>query len=61
MTEQIAQQAQEISLNGDSKPSLKRRPFGKEMLKEFTFDPEWRNLNNGVAKSSLTYTIVVFY
>lgn len=53
MAEQITQKAQELSLtNGDVNPNLKKRAFGKDMLKEFSFDPEWRNLNHGILDTS---------
>jgi hypothetical protein len=55
MAQQITQKAQQLSLtNGEVKPNLRKRAFGKDMLKEFSFDPEWRNLNHGILEVSLT-------
>jgi len=47
MAQEITRKAQELSLDNNVKTQLKRVPFGKEMLKEFSFSPQWRNLNNG--------------
>jgi hercynylcysteine S-oxide lyase len=37
----------EVSLNDG------RTPFGKEMLKHFLFDPNFKNLNQGIFPSSI--------
>jgi hypothetical protein len=41
----------EVSL--DDVSTYKRTPFGKEMLKHFLFDPDYKNLNHGISPSSI--------
>ena len=46
MASTLEQKIGEVSLNGHS-TSSKRVPFGKELLKHFSFGPNYKNLNNG--------------
>jgi hypothetical protein len=39
---------EEVSLNNE------RTPFGKEMLKHFLFDPDYKNLNQGIFPHSIS-------
>jgi len=47
-------------------PKYERTPFGKEMLKHFLFDPNYKNLNHGIMSSqssllSQSYSISRFF
>jgi hypothetical protein len=37
-----------LSLNEKTKTTYERIPFGKEMLKQFPFGPNFKNLNHGM-------------
>lgn len=54
MADNITQKAEALSLDGGARSTLKRVPFGKEMRKQFSFDPKWRNLNHGLEPMYIT-------
>ncbi|KAG4428102.1 hypothetical protein IFR05_016414 [Cadophora sp. M221] len=45
MSSSIERKMGEVSL--EPSPTYERTPFGKEMLKHFSFDPSYKNLNHG--------------